>query len=507
MENHSSPYDLSYVKNVKSDTFADEIVQDDITVKNVEPETSHKVSSINVMLILGALLIIISGFIFATTTWATLGSLVKAVMILSFSAVLFAVSSLAERKLKLPKTGRIFYILGCAFLPITVFAVAFFKIFGEWFSFGGEGSASVIAVASLLTVVVCFKGSYDYKSKYFAFATLTSVSAYVISIALQIFENTDYVFLSSAVYSFVVILISHMIQQKNVKCEPFLVVIEVLPKFELINTIFVSLVSLIIICNGKSFIFTIACGIFATAIFTVEVLILGLFKRNEMSGKLLLVAFSFLISVLVLSIVKFFEASYFYTISSVVILLISAVYVSVDIIFNKKEKNFILRSIFTDIIYSVFALGILASQIFSGDSITITVICTCLILLSGVLSPKNKWEKIFFIPLSMLIFALVPDGGIFSENFSTIWVFTTVSAFLALITVMFSKRSKATANATLVGFTIVAAIYISISYAVSYEPIWQIWLILGAVYLAKTIFEKHKYFAFASIILVSPICL
>ena len=62
-----------------------------------------------------------------------IGNILKAVIILSFSAVLFAVSSIAERKLELPRTGKVFYTLGCAFLPITVFAIAYFKVGKKFF--------------------------------------------------------------------------------------------------------------------------------------------------------------------------------------------------------------------------------------------------------------------------------------------------------------------------------------------------------------------------------------
>lgn len=233
----------------------------------------------------------------------------------------------------------------------------------------------------------------------------------------------------------------------------------------------------------------------ASAIFAVEMLVLGLFKRSEASGRFLLVAFSFLLSVLMLSVVKFFEARYFYTISSAVLLVISLVYTIFEYILNKKGKSFVLRSVFTDIIYSVFTLGILFSQIMAGDSIT--VLCTSAVLLCYGISPKMKWEKVAFIPLSMLIFALIPFGDIFSQNLDTIWSFTFVSSILALITVILSKRSKLTANATLFGFTAVTLIYI----ATTYKPLWQLWIILGAVYFVKTIIEKRKCFAYADITL------
>ena len=69
-------------------------------------QEKHRVSSINVLLIIGSLLIILAGFIFATTTWATLGNIVKAAIILSFSALLFAVHRSQKESLTCPEREK-----------------------------------------------------------------------------------------------------------------------------------------------------------------------------------------------------------------------------------------------------------------------------------------------------------------------------------------------------------------------------------------------------------------
>lgn len=560
----------------------------------------HRVSSINVLLIIGSLLIILAGFIFATTTWATLGNVVKAVIILSFSAVLFAASSVAERKFDLPRTGKVFYTLGCAFLPITVFAIAYFKIFGEWFSISGNGSGTVLAVAAALTAAVCFKGSYDYKSKCFACVSLGSISIMVAGLAFQIFDSPDFIELTYAVYSLVVIFVSRFIQKKAVKSDAFAYIIEILPSFELGNTALLSIASLVVPAAwlGHSVIITISCGLFAAAylfsgfskkngfagaipflifvsiasfygfspenfsegtyvvaaiatvtavlsllkvlpeklafalkilsniciavsafalavaaisseitlasvivmaILTAEILALGLFRRNELAGKIMFVLFAFALSSTILSAVKLITSSdnVFAIASSGALLAVSVGYVITDFILAKKGKSFIIRSVFTDVMFAAFTVGILLLQ-FSDRKLPIAVILfTAAAQFVYAVFPKKDWEKLVFSLTAMLLLGRFAADGTLTERFSETAVFTVVSAVLAAITItwILVKKDKLIEKGTFIGFTVVTSILIlfsSVKIFSTPDPVWQFWLILAIVCTVKGCISKHK---------------
>ena len=227
-------------------------------------ERSHKVSSINVMLILGALFIIISGLIFATTAWKFLSSGVRAIVIFSFSAVFFAVSSLAERKFKLPKTGVLFYTLGSTFLPITLIAAGYFKVFGEWFSLFGGGRALLLALTFAALSAVCIKGSCDYKSKAFSWCGLISFSAAVCSLIYQFTEDSIAVSaLAVSIYSFAALFLCDLLSKKQ--SERFDVLISQLNTFAAVNTLILSISGIITTCSKEAngIISLIACIIFA----------------------------------------------------------------------------------------------------------------------------------------------------------------------------------------------------------------------------------------------------
>lgn len=571
-----------------------------------ERHEKHRVSSINVLLIIGSLLIILAGVIFATTTWATLGNIVKAAIILSFSAVLFAASSAAERKFDLPKTGKVFYTLGCAFLPITVFAIAYFKIFGEWFSINGNGSGTVLAAAAALTAAVCFKGSIDYKSKNFAWVSLGSISIMVAGTAYQIFDSPDHIELTYAVYSLVVIFVSRLIQKKAVKFDAFAYIIDVLPSFELGNTAMLSIASLTVPAAwlGHSVIVTISCGLFAAAylfsgfskkngfagaipflifvsiasfygfspenfsegtyvvaaiatvtavlsllkvlpeklgfalkilsdiciavsafalavaaisseitlasvivmaILTAEILVLGLFRRNGSSGKIMFVLFSFALSVTVLSAVSLITSSNsaFAIASSGVLLAVSIGYAVTDFILAKKGKSFIIRSAFTDVMFAAFTAVILISQCGEIKIPTVLILFTALIQLIYVVFPKKDWEKLVFSLTAMLsLGAFASNGKFFDETI----VFTVVSAVLAgiAVAVICIRKDRAIEIGTFSGFIVVTSVLMLISSVKIFstpDPVWQFWLILAIVCTVKGCISKHKVPLSAAIIL------
>ena len=165
-------------------------------------ETPKKsVSTINIILILGALLISLSGFIFAVATWGVLNTFFKSVVLISFSAIFFAIHSVSERKLKLPQTGRIFYILGSIFLPSAVVAAGILKVFGEYFSFTGDGRAAVLAVIFLTVCVPFFKGAQDYKNRFFAAVSFYTFSAAAVSLIWQVSPNGSVVALAASVFA------------------------------------------------------------------------------------------------------------------------------------------------------------------------------------------------------------------------------------------------------------------------------------------------------------------
>lgn len=170
------------------------------------PKPRKKISTINIILILGALFLSLSGFIFAAATWGVLNSFFKAVVLVSFSALFFGIHSFTERKLKLEQTGRIFYILGSVFLPAAVVAAGLLEVFGHYLSFYGDGRLLLFAILALSVCIPFFKGAHDYKNKFFAAVSHYSFSAAVIFILFHVIPRADIAVLASAIYSLLIVV-------------------------------------------------------------------------------------------------------------------------------------------------------------------------------------------------------------------------------------------------------------------------------------------------------------
>lgn len=570
--------------------------------KNPPARELPKISSINVMLILGALLIILAGLIFATTTWKVLGNGVKAAMILSFSAVFFAASSLSERKLKLPKTGMLFYILGSAFLPITIIASGYFQVFGVYLSLFGRGKALVIAAAFASLAAVSAKGSFDYRKKPFVWCSLLSISGTVMSLICQISDKAEIVSLLAAVYSLIVILLSSFAEKKLAENK---VLSDIIKQFSLLNTAVLSISAIYASFVGGETA-AAACGLFAAAyifgafsdktgfggalpflmflsfalfagvspddfsegtyvvaviatvvtvlsflkvlpeklmqafiilsnicitvsaaaiglsvladdvtlikviifaLLSAEILLLGIFRRKETSGKIMMGVFSFSLCATLCMSVSFFTEVHYYSITSVLILVLSILYIITDKLLEKKYIELNLRTWVSDVIFALFLAPTVISMsghYYTGISAIISAAAASALF---AFFPKKDWEKAVFMLCSTVAVGVFAGDGLISE-FSDTAIFTVMASVLlaAVLAVMFLKKDKLMEYGAYIGFSGVVGVYIFISgfkLFSSPDPTWHLWLILAAAYIARGAFRKIKGCLAAGIVLSS----
>ncbi len=185
------------------------------SAENNIPSASRSTSTINVILILGALFITLAGFVFSAAAWGTLNTLFKSVILISFSAVFFGISVFTERKLKLSSTSRVFFTLGAVFLPAAAAAAGLLKVFGEYFSFHGEGKLLVIALMTALLTVTCFIGTHKYKSRNFAKAAYTSLTCTAAALIIHAAGTPSTAALMLSLYSLAVLLLGFTVEKHS----------------------------------------------------------------------------------------------------------------------------------------------------------------------------------------------------------------------------------------------------------------------------------------------------
>lgn len=156
-----------------------------------QQQKSKPFSAINIVLIIGVIFIILSGLIFATTTWLYLSDILRTLVICSLSLVFFGASLLAEKAFRIPKTAVAFYTLGSFFLPIAVLALGFFRLLGDWFSISGGGQYLLFMTASILLCIAAYFGAVKYRHGYFTAGFLLCITASVLFFARSLYLPYD----------------------------------------------------------------------------------------------------------------------------------------------------------------------------------------------------------------------------------------------------------------------------------------------------------------------------
>lgn len=127
-------------------------------------------------LIIGVVLVVLAGAVFATTTWEVLPDICKVVGVLLFAGLFFGTSALAERKLKLRRTGWAFYTLGCVFLFLAVLAIGYFEILGSGFVLSGLGRWRVLFAGSLMTEIAWCCGYKRFRDRVYTISCLWGIT-------------------------------------------------------------------------------------------------------------------------------------------------------------------------------------------------------------------------------------------------------------------------------------------------------------------------------------------
>ncbi|WP_069998728.1 DUF2157 domain-containing protein [Cellulosilyticum sp. I15G10I2] len=255
-------------------------VQNSIPSYQPSKKSKKPISTINIVLIIGVLFIILSGLIFATTTWKTLPSLARTMIVFSLVIVFFTSSWIAENKLKLKQTSVAFYTLGSIFLPITMIAVGYFRLLGDWFTLYGEGRYLLALTAFLLLALAAFIGGMKYQSYYFVWTTFGCVTLSFMSLIRIVFDAMDLLALGLAIYSSALIILSQRLTINEEQQEKtYTLFLKFMRPFSMINLLVLAVFGAVIsgmgILSGIAMI--IFAGIFLNGTFYSEAKVYGIY--------------------------------------------------------------------------------------------------------------------------------------------------------------------------------------------------------------------------------------
>ncbi len=127
-------------------------------------------------LVLGVILTVLAGLIFATTTWHILPDICKAYLVLLCAFVFFAASYGAENIFHIHRTGNGLYILGSIFLFLAVLAAAYFQLLGAEFILDKENRWKVLWVGSTVTMGAFWAGMKRFQDRVYTQTCLWGIS-------------------------------------------------------------------------------------------------------------------------------------------------------------------------------------------------------------------------------------------------------------------------------------------------------------------------------------------
>ena len=169
------------------------------------PKKQKRISSTSITFGVGVLLLTIVGAAFLSVSWSFMGDAARAITLLAAVAVVYVLSFLSGKVLKLRQTGFAFYTLAGFLGPIVIVGLGMFKLFGKGFSFENGHGWIVAAVAAAVMAVSAAGGKMIYKSGFYTGITYFSFTWLVVFLAGQLGEASEryypheYIFVALAV--------------------------------------------------------------------------------------------------------------------------------------------------------------------------------------------------------------------------------------------------------------------------------------------------------------------
>ena len=120
--------------------------------KPKEKEDKGKISN-SILMIVGAGLIVFATLVFLTSSWDNIPSIIKPFMLVFIQLIFYASYYICDKKLDIPKTGKVFKFLAFMFIPIVLISLSCFDLVGE-FSITGEYYNYFFAASFIISDII-----------------------------------------------------------------------------------------------------------------------------------------------------------------------------------------------------------------------------------------------------------------------------------------------------------------------------------------------------------------
>lgn len=173
--------------------------------RKIIPIIPPEAKRIDILLKLGVALVILSGVIFATSSWNAISSFTKTLFILLLGVLFALLSKFFKEKVKIKSSEVTYDILSKTFILCSIISIGFLGTFGDWLSFTGEGSELSYALITICASIILYISKKKYENKplcEFAYSLL------LITLVLVLSQFEVNIFIIMSVLSLIILLFS-----------------------------------------------------------------------------------------------------------------------------------------------------------------------------------------------------------------------------------------------------------------------------------------------------------
>ena len=212
------PESIDVVKEEKIKVLekANEVQKEVIAQREAEVKTKVKIKDpINkedtkntTILALGAVFIILAAIVFLVSTWNVIPNIVKTVVLLVFVEVFMVLSRIAKEKFGLKNASNAFFYIAMAYIPICLYSISIFKLFGEYLSIDGAGSSLYFMIVNIIIAAIYYINYQKNKSKILIYSSILMQYLSVICLGLVLSDSFVTVLLNIGIYNLLIYMFS-----------------------------------------------------------------------------------------------------------------------------------------------------------------------------------------------------------------------------------------------------------------------------------------------------------
>ncbi len=174
-----------------------------------EDAISSEAKRIDLLLKIGLGMVIVSGILFATSSWDSFPDILKLIALILMGLAFLGLSKFSEDTLKIEKTTKAYYVLGLTFFLLTWIGIGVFGSISPWLTYTGEGKNLVYFITFIILAICLYfinKKFNEQEYKYFSY-----ISCYLALYHILAFIKLDLITITLVV-TIISLLINYFVK-------------------------------------------------------------------------------------------------------------------------------------------------------------------------------------------------------------------------------------------------------------------------------------------------------